>query len=69
MMYKITVQNFQNRDYECTSEQDILSPALRASVPILAACRSGGCGVCKIRVIKGQFERGTCSKRKLTDEE
>jgi ferredoxin len=69
MKYKIMVENDQNKEYECASEEDLLSPAIRARVPFIVACRSGGCGVCKIKVIEGQYERGKCSKNTLTDEE
>lgn len=69
MMYKIIVQNVQNQEFACSSEEDLLAQAVRSRVPITAACRGGGCGVCKIKVVEGQFERGKYSKRALTDEE
>jgi ferredoxin len=67
--YKIIVENAENHEYQCTSAQDLLSQAISARVPFIVACRSGGCGICKIKVIDGQFERGTCSKNALPDEE
>ena len=33
------------------------------------ACKVGGCGLCKIRVLQGTFRLGTCSKTALTPEE
>jgi ferredoxin len=69
MKYKIIVENAENQEYECASAQDLLSPAISARVPFIVACRSGGCGICKIKVIDGQFERGKCSKNVLPDEE
>lgn len=67
MKYKVVVENDQNKLFKCAEEQDLLSQAIRAQVPFIVACRSGGCGVCKIKVIEGQFERGICSKNTLPD--
>lgn len=54
----------------CASNNDLLSSAIRArGVPFIVACRSGGCGVCKIKVISGEYERGICSKKTLPDED
>lgn len=69
MMHQITVQYLENMEYICSEEQDILGAATRSLVRIPSACRGGGCGLCKIKVIEGQFERGKCSKNALNDEE
>lgn len=50
-------------------EQDLLSQAIRAQVPFIVACRSGGCGICKIKVIEGECERGICSQKTLPEHE
>ena len=67
--YKIVVENDQNQLFECDAEQDLLSSAIRARIPFIVACRSGGCGVCKIKVSMGEYERGICSKKTLPDED
>ncbi len=67
--YKITVKNYESAIYECREEQDLLGQAILARVPFSVACRSGGCGICKIKVIDGRYQRGICSKKTLPDEE
>ena len=67
--YKVVVENDQNKVYECTPDQDLLSSAIRARIPFIVACRSGGCGICKIKVFTGEYERGICSKKTLSDED
>ncbi|NLL62984.1 MAG: 2Fe-2S iron-sulfur cluster binding domain-containing protein [Ruminococcaceae bacterium] len=32
-------------------------------------CRNGGCGVCKIRIVSGEFEVKKWSKEQVSDEE
>lgn len=36
---------------------------------ITAGCFSGGCGVCKIQVLEGEYSTGLMSKAHVTDEE
>jgi CDP-4-dehydro-6-deoxyglucose reductase len=67
--FQILVKNDQTTEYECRKDQDLLGQAIRARVPIIVACRSGGCGICKIKVHEGQYERGICSKKTLPDED
>lgn len=67
--YQITVTNNESSNFECGEDQDLLGQAIRARVPVIVACRSGGCGICKIKVIHGQYERGICSKKTLPDQD
>lgn len=39
----------------------------RKHIPV--GCRGGGCGVCKIRVVEGQFERKVMSRAHVSVEE
>jgi CDP-4-dehydro-6-deoxyglucose reductase len=68
MKFKVVVQDL-GKEFSCSSDDDILNAAITALVKISSACRGGGCGVCKVKVVEGQFERGKCSKTALTDEE
>lgn len=47
--------------------QTILDAACNQGVNIEYACKGGGCGLCKIKVADGDFERGKSSKAVLPD--
>ncbi|MFC7049878.1 2Fe-2S iron-sulfur cluster-binding protein [Emcibacter nanhaiensis] len=54
--------------FECREEESLLSAASRTGRRIiLAGCRNGGCGVCKIRVLQGQYRTGKMSKAHVSD--
>lgn len=36
---------------------------------IVEGCRGGGCGICRIRVINGEYTRGVMSKAEVTEED
>lgn len=69
-MYTIRYVNEEKTEsYKCYDGEDVLTAARRSLVPIPVGCRSGGCGMCKLRVIDGEYETGLCSKAVLTEEE
>lgn len=49
--------------------QSLLNAALKQQVAIPYGCKNGGCGMCKVRVEKGTYDLGLCSKRVLCDNE
>ncbi len=56
--------------FSCNSEKSVLGgmEALRRKgIPV--GCRSGGCGVCKIRIEKGAVRRGPTSRAHVSLEE
>lgn len=40
---------------------------LHAAIPV--GCRGGGCGVCRVQVIEGEYEAKRMSRRFVTEEE
>ncbi|WP_338751274.1 2Fe-2S iron-sulfur cluster binding domain-containing protein [Bacillus sp. FJAT-52991] len=54
---------------QSSDTESLLKAALKQQVNIPYACTKGGCGMCKVKIITGQFRLGLCSKRTLTDEE
>jgi ferredoxin len=50
-------------------EVDVLSIARKHFIGIPYACCGGGCGLCKIKVLSGNYEIGIASKTALTDDE
>jgi len=53
----------------CPEDKDLLKAARSQRVQLPFGCASGGCGLCKIKVIKGDYEVDVCSKDALSDEE
>jgi 2Fe-2S iron-sulfur cluster binding domain. len=67
--WKVSVQS-DGREVEVRPGETLFA-ALRRLDPglILRGCRNGGCGVCKLRVVSGQYELGLCSASELTPSE
>jgi len=43
--------------FECNSEESVIDAQRRAGLwAISSQCRSGGCGLCKVRIISGAYE-------------
>ncbi len=63
------------QDFSCRPDQHLLQGmaecratlAFQASIPV--GCRGGGCGVCRIRVLGGDYETRKMSIRHVTPEE
>ncbi len=63
------------QDFSCRPDQHLLQGmadcratlAFQASIPV--GCRGGGCGVCRIRVLHGEYETRKMSIRHVTREE
>jgi CDP-4-dehydro-6-deoxyglucose reductase len=69
-MYTIRyVSKEKTESYRCYDGEDVLTAARRNFVPIPVGCRGGGCGMCKLRVVDGDYEMDICSKAALTEGE
>lgn len=65
--YKITVQG--GASFLCSESERILIAMERAGqkgIPV--GCRNGGCGICKIRVLSGDYVRGKMSVAHISDD-
>lgn len=71
IMFKVQVidDGEGNRELLCHDRESLLDAANRKGIKIPYACKGGGCGMCKIKVEEGEFERGTSSKAVLPDTE
>ena len=56
-----------NRTYSVSGYETILDGALRESFNIPYACRNGGCGICKGKLLEGEIEYGNYSRSALSD--
>ena len=70
-MFKVTVIDIdgQNPQITCGETESLLDAAKRQGVKIPYACKGGGCGMCKIKIEEGVFERKKSSKAVLPDHE
>lgn len=68
--YQIKVVG-QEKIYEITSKEHILDSLSKKGLSLVAkgACHGGGCGVCKIKILKGEVKTISMSKKYITDEE
>ena len=57
-------------DFLCASDVPVLVAMGRQGVrAIRAGCHGGGCGVCRIRVIAGEFTAGRMSRAHVSEED
>ncbi|WP_102346656.1 2Fe-2S iron-sulfur cluster-binding protein [Bacillus sp. Marseille-P3661] len=66
-MYKIFVDE---NEFICGSNEDLITAhrkVMGSAIPF--GCRGGGCGMCKIEVIEGDYTLGTSSMAVLPQEE
>lgn len=66
MAFQITVEN-ATRSFPCRADQSVLA-AMRAAflLSIQTGCRSGGCGICRVQVLEGEYETGTMSTAEIS---
>ena len=62
-MFTIKTTDDANIQWIGNEKESVLDGARRNGVNIPYACKGGGCGMCKVRVEEGEFERGRCSSR------
>jgi CDP-4-dehydro-6-deoxyglucose reductase len=70
-MFTVTVigEEGKNQQITCYETESLLDAANRQGVKIPYACKGGGCGLCKIKVEEGEFERKKSSIAVLPEEE
>ena len=55
-MYRVNVVNKQ-QEFFCKAENNLLEAMIRQGVnAIPVGCRGGGCGVCRVKVLQGQYQ-------------
>ena len=70
-MYTVSLKaRNQEFEYQCSSGQTPLRAARDQFIPFPTGCQRGGCGMCKVKVLEGEYEHETIrSHEYLTDEE
>ena len=71
VMYKVTLKvRNQQFEYDCDPDRTPLRAARDLFIPIPTGCQRGGCGMCKVKVLKGEYEQELVrSHEALSDEE
>ncbi len=71
LLYKVTLKaRNQEFSYRCSENQTPLTAARNEFIPIPTGCRRGGCGVCKVKVLDGDYTQDYYrSHAALSDEE
>lgn len=60
----------QEQRYPCDRQASVLSAvSSRGSGPVKVGCRGGGCGVCRIRVVEGEYRTGGMNRELVTEAE
>ncbi|MCI1696526.1 2Fe-2S iron-sulfur cluster binding domain-containing protein [Aneurinibacillus aneurinilyticus] len=65
-IYEIT---FDQETVSCSIDSPILAAARSRFLKLPYGCFNGGCGMCKVQIIAGDYEIGLSSKAALSDYE
>lgn len=67
--YRIAVED-SDEQFHCSADTTLLVGMERAQNQALnVGCRGGGCGVCRIRVLRGEYERKRMSRAHVSEQE
>lgn len=68
-VHRIQVVN-RNQEYLCRDDKSLLvGMELQNTQAIEVGCRGGGCGMCKIRILDGEFEKKRMSRAHISEAE
>ncbi|WP_324172140.1 2Fe-2S iron-sulfur cluster binding domain-containing protein [Sulfurimonas sp.] len=57
------------RSIECNSTKQLLESLYKKSSKAPKGCHNGGCGVCKIEVLKGKYDSIVMSRKHISQKE
>jgi ferredoxin len=67
--YRVTIRDSEE-SYECPASMSLLQAMARLGRKgIPSGCHGGGCGVCKIRVLEGEYTTGVMSRSQVSETE
>ncbi len=68
MRFRVTIDE-GSHSFVCDQDQAVLSAMLASGCQSLkVGCRSGGCGVCRVQIVEGEWEAGTMSQAQVDAE-
>lgn len=68
-VFQVTIED-TGEVYRCSENESLLSGMERLGkrgIPV--GCRGGGCGVCKVRIVQGEYQKRSMSRDHITREE
>ena len=74
MKHRVSIDG-DEKGFSCGDDQNLLQGMrnFQFGVPMLEAipvgCRGGGCGICRIQVLSGEYETEKMSRKHVTEEE
>ena len=66
---KVITEEGESVSFDCATDEDIISAAVRQSIFLMSSCREGGCATCKGECTEGDYEMGKVSAQALPPEE
>lgn len=66
--FQVSIQG-SDKIVTCRENEPLLAALTRQGYKLSVGCRQGGCGVCKIRVVEGEFKTGKMSVKHVPQEE
>jgi len=68
MLYRVHLEKLE-LDFACQPSQNVLECLIGSGKKgIQVGCRGGGCGVCRVRVLEGEYSARAMSKAHIDDE-
>ena len=68
MKHNILVKN-KDKERACLEEKNLMSSLSVCSDLVPKGCHNGACGVCKIKVLSGNFEKLKMNRKHISQEE
>ena len=65
----IITQDNESVSFECRSDEDVITAAVRQDIYLMSSCREGGCATCKGFCAEGDYVLGKVSSQALPYEE
>jgi len=63
----IIYEEASGEEFCCGNAETILAAATRSGIRIImVGCRNGGCGLCKIRILEGEYRTGKMSRAHIS---
>lgn len=66
---KVITEDGEQVSFECRSDEDVITAAIRQSIYLMSSCREGGCATCKGFCAEGDYTLVGCSVQALPPDE
>lgn len=66
---KVITEDGEHVSFDCKSDEDVITAAVRQDIYLMSSCREGGCATCKGFCAEGDYKLVGCSVQALPPEE